>query len=331
MRLLLTLFFFSVVAVTGREPQFEGIAYENPEQYLNWPSNLGDEVAIRLLATSLKGKTKKQTVRQILQWMEHNLRYDGKKAYAWRNFDDVMREKVYGSCADQAIVCGVLLKAAEIPCIWVKTMDVPWIWDLKNERDFKAWSGHVFLEVFMDGQWMLLDPGSQTLFANYHPKARLFPGNRFAYDKGNDPKEMVMSLQWEEWKKQTKAHFSALDETLLPVDPTTKKTLKQVAYVAANSPSYQVITKLAQEEGLHVLKSFNNDYDRYLSEAKGHLLFVETIDGKPIIPREILERHYPGAVAKLKNEETNIKIAGTSIIFVDIMAQFKPLLDGHSD
>jgi hypothetical protein len=60
--------------------------------------------------------------------------------------------------------------------------------------------------------------------------------NRFAYDKGNDPKAMVMSLQWEEWKRQTEACFRDLDESLLPVDSGEVMDLGVTAFVAGNSP-----------------------------------------------------------------------------------------------
>lgn len=328
MKVIIAFFFFSIVAAGAREPEFTGILYNEPERYLEWPSNLGDKTAIRKLAAKFKHKSSENTVRFILQWMEQHLRLDGKKAYAWRNFDDVIREKAYGSCADQAIICGVLLKAAGVPTIWVKTMDVPWIWDFKNGRDFKSWSGHVFLEVYVDGQWSLLDPGSQTLYTNYHPEVQLLPGNRFAYDKGNDPKEMIMSLQWEDWKDQTRAYFSSLDETLLPIDPKHAVALQPTAYVAANSPYYQVMTKLAQEAGFRVPRSFNNNFDHYLDEAKGSVLLVETNAGVPIIPPTILEKYFPGANAVIGDTGGTIKIGETTIVFLDISAKLKPMLEG---
>ena len=177
-------------------------------------------------ASRLKADADLDTIRNVLSWMDRTLRYDSRKAYAWRNYDDVIREKAYGGCADQGIVCGVLLKAAGIPAVWVKTMDVNWIWDFKKGRPFHSWSGHVFVEVWVDQKWMLLNPGGKLLYQEYNPRARILPGNRFAYDKGNDPKAMVMSLQWEEWKRQTAAYFRDLDESLLPVDPADCYAMK---------------------------------------------------------------------------------------------------------
>ena len=85
-----------------------------------------------------------------------------------------------------------LLRSAGIPAVWVKTMDVEWIWDFKKKRPFGSWSGHVFLEIYLDGKWVLLDPGASRIYVDYSPHSRILPGNRFAYHKGSDPRQMVM-------------------------------------------------------------------------------------------------------------------------------------------
>ena len=109
----------------------------------------------------------------------------------------MMRDKVYGGwlriTASAAEFCSV---SAGIPVVWVKTMDVAWIWDFKQGRPFTSWSGHVFLEVFVDGKWSLLNPGGNNLLpAIIRPRCGFCPVQRFAYDKGNDPKAMIMLSQ----------------------------------------------------------------------------------------------------------------------------------------
>ena len=203
-------------ATWGAGPDADGVDYADPDQCLAFPDSLGNRTAILSQASTLKGKSDVDTIRNVLLWMDQALKYDANIAYQWRNYDDVMRDKTYGGCADQGIVCGVLLKGAGIPTVWVKTMDVAWIWNFKKGRPFTSWSGHVFLEVFVNGKWSLLDPGGKTLYPDYSPKMRILPGQRFAYDKGNDPKAMIMSLQWEEWKQQTEAYFRQLDEARPP-------------------------------------------------------------------------------------------------------------------
>jgi len=245
MRMIIVLLLLGAGFLRAGEPQFGSIDYAQPSKYLALPDSLGDPAAITAQASRLKADSNLETIRNVLNWMEKNLKYDAQKAYAWRNYDDVIREKAYGGCADQGIVCGALLKGAGIPAVWVKTMDVGWIWDFKKGRPFQSWSGHVFLEVWVDQKWMLLDPGAKLIYPDYRPQVRILPGNRFAYDRGNDPKAMVMSLQWEEWKRQTEACFRNLDESLLPMDSAGGTDLNPTAFVAGNSPYYQAMIRKA--------------------------------------------------------------------------------------
>jgi hypothetical protein len=307
------------------EPSVDSVDYSNPAKYLEIKDSLGTRAQITSRAAELKGDSDLDTIQNVLNWMDRNLKYDADSAYSWRNFDDAIKEKTYGGCADQGIMCGVLLKGARIPTVWVKTMDVSWIWDFKKERKFKSWSGHVFLEVYVDGKWMLLDPGAKMIYRDYSPKTRILPGNRFAYHKGNDPKKMIMSLQWEQWKDQTRTHFQNLDESLLPVDSAGGTSLLRQAFIVGNSPYYQIITHMAREHGFSVAKSFNTKYDEFLPQAKGNILLVETHNGIPIVSVEVLEKYFPDASKGLQNSDGIVKIGGTTIVFLDFSKQLSKI------
>lgn len=317
------IFMFLANGVLGATPSVDHVNYSHPKEYLAFPDSLGNRAAILAQASKLKGASDVDTIRSILVWIDQTLKYDEHAPYQWRNYDDMMREKIYGGCADQGIVRGVLLKGAGIPAVWVKTMDVAWIWDFKKGRPFTSWSGHVFLEVFVNGKWSLLDPGGKTLYQDYSPKMRILPGKRFSYDKGNDPKEMIMSSQWEQWKRQTAAYFRQSDEALLPVDEKGGTSLVRQAYVIGNSPYYQALTAMAVESGLHVAHSFNCEYDRFLPQAKGQVILIEVHKGKPIIPTVVLERYYPNALAGLSRPFKSTSVNDTLIVFVDFSEQLQ--------
>lgn len=300
----------------AHEPAFDSIDYASPTTYVVIADSLGDRDAIAKQAEALKAVDDRTTLANILRWMETHLTYDGDLAYEWRNFDNVVSERCYGGCADQAIVCGVLLKSAEIPAVWVKTMDVDWIWDFKKGRPFNSWSGHVFLEVYLDGKWVLLDPGASRIYVDYSPRSRILPGNRFAYHKGDDPKQMVMSLQWEEWKRHTASFFKDLDESLLPVDTKSVLDVRQRCFVIGNSPYYQFFNEIVRQRGAALGPSFNTDYDKYLPTAKGNVILVETHDGVPIVDVVTLQRHFP---AVPDGKQSGRVIDGpTLIVFVDV-------------
>ncbi len=338
MKRCLLFIFVCAGTLCAADVSVDSVDYLAPAKYLEISDSLGDRARISAQAAELKGDSDLATIKNTLKWMDRNLKYDAKKAYKWRNYDDVMRDKIYGGCADQGIVCGVLLKAAGIPVVWVKTMDVSWIWDFKKGRPFKSWSGHVFLEVYVDKKWMLLNPGGKMLYKDYSPNARILPGNRFAYHKGNDPKKMIMSLQWEKWKRQTQTYFRALDESLLPVDRQagTSMSVQGVdcvagtpmlpqAFVIGNSPYYQTMSRMAAERGLTVTWSFNEQYDKYLPQAAGHVLLVETHNGVPIVPLKVIEKYFSGASQGLKNSGGTVKIGETTIVFLDFSKQLSGL------
>ena len=165
---------------------------------------------------------------------------------------------------------------------------------------------------------MLLDPGASRIYLDYSANSRILPGNRFAYHKGNDPKQMVMSLQWEEWKRQTASFFNDLDERSLPVDTKSVRDVRQRSFIIANSPYYQFFGELARQHGAAVGRSFNTAYDKYLPMAKGNLILVETHGGEPIVDVAILQRHFP---AVPDGKQAGQVIDGeTTIVFVDVAA-----------
>ena len=91
MKLIPILYALCLGSLWAREPQFGLVDYAKPSEYLAWPDSLGDQAAIREQAAQLKAGSDLETIRNVLNWMERNLQYDGQKAYAWRNYDDVIR------------------------------------------------------------------------------------------------------------------------------------------------------------------------------------------------------------------------------------------------
>lgn len=132
-----------------------------------------------------------------------------------------------------------------------------------------------------------------------------------------------MSLQWEEWKRQTETYFRTMDERLLPVDEKDATVLLAKAYVIGNSPYYQAMTQMAGESGLQVVRSFNGEYNKYLPETQGHVLLIETHKGNPILPGEILERYYPKALTALSYPSKRIRIKDTFIVFIEFSEQLQ--------
>jgi hypothetical protein len=284
------------------EPSLSRINYAQPRDYLVLNDSLGDKERIQKLAATLQGATPEQSLFAIGRWIQANLKYDANAAYAWRNFDVACDSKVYGGCADHAVVFASLARACGIPTVFVKTMDADWIREFRATGSSNSWRGHVFLEVHVGGRWQLLDAQALQLYDDYNPAMRILPGSRYAYDKGADPRELVLSLDWERWKKQTAAYFGRFDLAQLPVGEGRRLG---AIYVAANSPVYQAVTRRLQTLGHSDVTSFNMAFEKFLRRAQGGDLVLTCVGGTVVLPKEYHARYLPVADSELtKRMET---------------------------
>ena len=284
-------------------PSFDRVKYDRPDDYLVLNPSLGDAEHIRTIAAPLKREKPEKSLAAIHKWVNSELKYDANAAYEFRNFDQACAAKLYGGCADYAIVFTALSRACGIPTVFVKTMDADWIRDFRASGKSSSWRGHVFLEVYIDGKWKLLEPGGLTMYDDYDPATRrLLPGDRWAYDKGADPKEIVLSPDWERWKIQTAAHFKDFDLTQLPPGVGDRgRNLADRVYVAADSPVWQMIDKHLRGAG-HKVRSFNTNWDAELQAAKGGDLVITCVGERLVLPsqrHDLLPIPYDEIQAKL--------------------------------
>ena len=196
---------------------FDRIDYGHPNAYVTVSATFGKPSTIRAIAATLRGATELEKLKAIHGWIHSHLVYKADAPDAWRNVDDLVRDGNYGGCADHSVIFGALSRALGIPTVWVKTLDANWIREFRRKGTEGHWNGHVFLEVFVQGRWMLLDDVTMQLYPDYQTSSRILPGNRYAYDKGGDPYELVLSSRWELWKKQTRSYFGNFDLALVPV------------------------------------------------------------------------------------------------------------------
>jgi len=270
------------------EPRFDRVDHANPQAHLALSPQVGDAARIRSLASQLKADTPAGTLAAIYQWMHRNLKHDERAAYKWRTLDEMLADRSYGGCADHAVVFGTLARAAGIPAIWVKTMDVDWIRELRAAPDsVESWRGHVYLEVHLDGRWQLLDASAMRLYPSYDPNARFLPDERFAYDKGDDPYALVLSCRWELWKEQTRRYFLALDPSVLPWSDAVDLLARWRLWIAGNRPFYRYAEEAGERLGYHVERTFNTNWSTNLAGARGKTLIVTCQGTEPVLPEEL--------------------------------------------
>lgn len=282
------------------EPRFDRIDYSKPGAYLELPAGIGNAKKIESIAAKLKGKTPEKSLRAIDRWINKNLRYDPDAAYHWRNFEQIIEEGTLGGCADHSIIFGALSRACGIPTIWVKTMDYDWIHEFKQYGPIGSWRGHVFLEVYIQNKWVLLDAQGMTLYEDYDCSSHFFPGGRYAYDKGANPYELILSVRWETWKKQTAEYFTKFDVSRLPDFGPGRDISGTSIYIIADSPIWRWVQDACKSQRYRVRKSFNTGFEIFLPQARGNILIIACVENHIVLPEKYHNEYLPITEQEMK-------------------------------
>jgi hypothetical protein len=140
----------------------------------------------------------------------------------------------------------------------------------------------VYLEVFVDDRWALLDATQGKLQTEYEARARILPPSRFAYDKGGDPYALVLSPRWELWKEQTRRTFRDFDLARIPV--AEGLPLRGCVFVAGNNPEWGWVMQRCRALGFQGGESGNCAFEKWMPKSKGGLLVVTSLAGKTVLP-----------------------------------------------
>ena len=217
---LLTLYLLTglllIKADEVRKPDTSNIQRDFPGQYLVLSSSFGDESQIREIVHKEISGSKSQAPAKIAAYLRQYT-FDNKVCYQYRNLDDILQTKKIGSCADYAIAWVALARAKGIPSIFVKTLDLDWMMKWFRKKPWTSWDGHVYVEFFLNGKWWIIDPGADR-WSEAPPlgESLLKKDRRWIYDRGADPQEIILSLDWENWKKQTTTYLEQFDFQKIP-------------------------------------------------------------------------------------------------------------------
>jgi hypothetical protein len=288
------------IALLWVTPSVDRIEYAHPEKYVALLPSLGSAATIQKTASEIHGTTDEDKLRAIGMWMRARFKFDEHEPNVWRDFDERLKVGVLASCADNALFFGTLARALGIPTVWVKTMDVDWIREyVRDPLHPASWRGHVFLEVFADKRWQLVDASEMVIYRDYDPRNRLLPGNRYAYDKGGDPAALTLSLHGQPWRDQTAAYLKTFDVRVLPV--TGGHPLIRSLYIVADTPIWQWVQKRAEGFGVKTKASFNHRFDEWLPAASGNWLILTAVSSHFPLPSEYRDRYSPLSTLQLED------------------------------
>lgn len=101
---------------------------------------------------------------QILKWIHKNLKSNSdekikEKVFRKRTAVQIIEDGFTTGCTDVALVFIVLARAKGIPTKYVEAIRNKWM-EIGDEDSI---DGHVFAEVFLNGEWHIIDPTDACL------------------------------------------------------------------------------------------------------------------------------------------------------------------------
>ncbi|MBI5629380.1 MAG: transglutaminase domain-containing protein [Elusimicrobia bacterium] len=153
------------------------------------------QVADILKEAGVAGSDGLKDAARIHQWIEDNFASspDGGKTSGKYTAAKLLESRTLAGCHDWALVLATLLRSAGYPALMADTASIPWMMDVRAGRPVQEYRGHVFVEAYIDGRWVLLDSTGRSYIADYDPANPFIPmqvggDNRFCVMfKGLDP------------------------------------------------------------------------------------------------------------------------------------------------
>jgi hypothetical protein len=294
-------------APAGRTP--EAIDYTAPDRYVRIAKSEGDEAAIRRLAKRLQSPDREQTIRNVHAFVASKVPHVPSRSWDpdFRRFEQLLPGFDHNGCAEYALLFANLLRALDIPTVYVKSSRHEWIRKYVATGETADFAGHVFLEVHIHGKWRLLEDQTLQIWDEYDPVDPELPGGLLAYEKGSDAYAMVHSTRRDLFIEEAKARWTGFDVSKLRRNESPGRALLPSAYAVTLDGEWEVLSERISSG----VFSFNRPYwDEKKASVRGNLLVVTSMGGRTGIPEAEAAAWLPVSLAELRADF----LAGKSLV-----------------
>ena len=153
-----------------------GIDYANPEQYLTpgEQTRISSPEVIDHLRSDQKSISH---LRRVYLWKKGEFeRYSARGAtIGVVTVDQLLEERRLGGCNDHGLVFASVVRELGYPAVFVHTNSIAWM-ELHQAGKATSHVGHVFVEVYVDGKWVLIDStNGHYIDEDYDPTNPVIP------------------------------------------------------------------------------------------------------------------------------------------------------------
>jgi transglutaminase-like putative cysteine protease len=138
-------------------------------------------------ANQISGRSRRERLYRAVDYIWSNFHYERglNSAMLSRTAEELFKEKTLGGCADYALAQVALFRTVGIPAQVVLTANIEWMQGYKK-NDLIMTSGHVFIEVYLENRWYLVDPTYRFLYPHYDRTSKSYPRGEYFVMRGKD-------------------------------------------------------------------------------------------------------------------------------------------------
>jgi len=154
-----------------------GIDYEHPELYL--APGRQSEVSAACFGAVAEELGIEQidlpAIGRLYSWKTSQFKHAnaGGGYVGQRTVGEILEERTLTGCHDHGLLVVSLLRKYSVPAIMVDATGIGWALRYTDEATY--FSGHIFVEAFLGGQWMLFDSTSGAYIEEYDPTNPVIP------------------------------------------------------------------------------------------------------------------------------------------------------------
>jgi len=131
------------------------------QKYLIEGTQTKKTVAIEEIVANINGESDQEVVENIINWISNNLQnldVDSEQK-STLTCQELIDQGTFSGCTDFALVFLTLVRAKNIPAIYVETIEKEFLESIANGETIDSpFLGHVFADVYIDGEWQAVDP-----------------------------------------------------------------------------------------------------------------------------------------------------------------------------
>jgi len=157
------------------------------------------------------------TLAQIFQKLSNFGQFDENihklELYSRYKTEDYIKDKKLYGCTSYGLVIANMARAKGIPAVFVEGLKMDFIREYQNGDFNNTIRGHVFIEVYIDNKWYLIDSTRGRLYTNYNIRSKILPNNNYLLGKGIDRWDFGMKMK--EYFKKGSGFFNMVDNIKL--------------------------------------------------------------------------------------------------------------------